>query len=230
MHKLLETKKVILFDLFHTLTALESTWGDNHPFTYQILGVEKEAWNYQLLQNSPDRLTGRKTDPFEIVAEMARTINPHISDYLITRAVENRIARFANAIINVPKETLAVLRHFKSQGKTIALISNADTMEAEPWERSPMAAYFDHVFFSCAVGCAKPDRRIYELCLDTIGIDAADAVFIGDGGSNELHGAQQVGLATIMIIGIISELWPEKVDERRPHADYVIERLGELIS
>lgn len=230
MHNCLADKKVILFDLFHTLTALESTWGDNRPFTYQLLEVGKEAWHYQVLQNSPDRLTGKKTDTFEIVSEMARNIDPNITDDLIQRAVENRIARVANALINVPEETLAVLRYFKSQGKTIALISNADAMEAEPWERSPMAAYFDHVFFSCDVGYAKPDLRIYRLCLDTIGIDAADAVFIGDGGSNELHGAQQVGLTTIMITGIISEFWPEKVPERRQHADYEIEWLGELIS
>jgi putative hydrolase of the HAD superfamily len=228
MHKLLETKKAILFDLFHTLIVIESNI-HNRPMTHEVLGVGKEEWRFQILQNSHEGITGKLTDPIEIIAGLARNIDPDISDEVIERAVENRIALFADAIINVPDETIAVLRYFKTQGKKVALVSNADCWEVSAWDRSPMAAFFDNVIFSCAAGVAKPDRRIYELCLNAIGIEAADAVFIGDGGSNELHGAQQVGLTTIMITGNIRSLWPERIAERRQHADYEIELLGELI-
>ena len=34
---------------------------------------------------------------------------------------------------------------------------------------------------------------------------------------------------TIMITGIIRELWPDRIAGRQRHADFVIERLGELI-
>jgi hypothetical protein len=105
MHICLANKKVILFDLFHTLTALESTWGDNRPLTYQLLGVEKEAWNYQLLQNSPDRLTGRKTDPFEIVAEMARNIDPGID-----ACKENRLNATPSVVISNNSDSGALER------------------------------------------------------------------------------------------------------------------------
>jgi len=54
----LSTKRAVIFDLFHTLTSLESTWGDNRPTTSMILGVSKEAWNEQLLERSRERLTG----------------------------------------------------------------------------------------------------------------------------------------------------------------------------
>ncbi len=229
MHNCLANKKAILFDLFHTLIAIESNI-NNRPMTHELLGVGKEEWRFQILQNAHDGITGKQTDPFKIIAGLVRNIDPDISDEVIERAVENRIALFADAIINVPDETMAVLRHLKSQGKKVALVSNADCWEVSAWARSPMAAFFDNVIFSCAAGVAKPDRRIYELSLNAIGIDADNAVFIGDGGSNELHGAQQVGLTTIMITGNIRSLWPEKIDERRRHADYVIERLGELIA
>ena len=61
-------KKAVIFDLFHTLTALESTWGDDRPFTYQVLGVGKQAWDDQLQKLSRDRLTGKQKDAFAIVA------------------------------------------------------------------------------------------------------------------------------------------------------------------
>lgn len=59
-------KKTVLFDLFHTLTALESTWSSG-PMTSEYLGVSKEAWNEQLLEKSKERLTGKEKDPFTII-------------------------------------------------------------------------------------------------------------------------------------------------------------------
>ena len=49
-----------------------------------------------------------------------------------------------------------------------------------------------------------------------------------DGGSNELEGARNAGMTTIMITGIIRELWPDRIADRRRHADFVIEQLTEL--
>jgi putative hydrolase of the HAD superfamily len=56
-----------------------------------------------------------------------------------------------------------------------------------------------------------------------------DSVFIGDGGSNELYGAKQIGLSTIMITGLIKEIWPDKIEAIKTYADYVIENIDELI-
>ena len=52
---------------------------------------------------------------------------------------------------------------------------------------------------------------------------------IGDGGSDELAGAQAMGFTTVMITGIIKEIWPERIDARREQADFVIEELDELV-
>jgi putative hydrolase of the HAD superfamily len=92
-----------------------------------------------------------------------------------------------------------------------------------------MARLFDEAIFSCNVGYAKPNPKIYQICLDALSTTADMAVFVGDGGSNELQGAQEMGLTSIMITGIISELWPDRIPERKKHANYVIERLVELI-
>jgi putative hydrolase of the HAD superfamily len=225
-----DTKKAIIFDLFHTLTALESAWAGGRPMTCELLGVSKAAWDEQLQQNSQDRLTGKKRDAFAIVAEMAHAIDPLISDDVIRAAVENRIARFAAALIHVPRETQEVLRRLRAKNKRIGLISNADVMEVAAWGRSPIAPFFDSVVFSCFVGCVKPERDIYEICMRQLEVTPGESVFVGDGGSRELEGARSLGITTVMVTGIIREIWPERIADRERHADFVIERLGELYS
>ena len=226
---IIEAKRAVVFDLFHTLTSLESTWGGGRRMTCEMLGVTREAWDEQLQRKSRDRLVGSKKDAFEIVAEMARAIDPSISDELIEAATENRIARFAPALREIPDETLAVLEWLKSRGKRIGLISNADVMEVAAWGQSKIGHLFDSTIFSCEVGYAKPEKEIYELSLRELGVSAAESVFVGDGGSNELQGAKSVGMTTVMITGIIRELWPERIADRQQHADFVIDRLTELV-
>ncbi len=116
----------------------------------------------------------------------------------------------------------------KARGKKIGLVSNASVMEISAWNRSPLAPLFDSTLFSCFVGCVKPDRRIYEICMDELGVTPEQCVFVGDGASNELEGARDLGITAIMIAGLIRDVWPERIEERRQHADLMIEHLDEL--
>jgi len=226
---IVQQRKAVVFDLFHTLTAIESSWGDGLPFTCEMLGVSREAWNEQLQLHSRARLVGEKQDPVQVVTEMARAIDPAIADGTIRAAVANRIRRFGAALLDIPDETMATLQALKSEGKKLGLISNADVMEVEAWDRSPLARMFDAAVFSCCVGTAKPERRIYEICLRRLGVAAGEAVFVGDGGSSELQGARAVGMVPVMIAGIIRELRPDRIEARAVHADFVIEHLAELL-
>jgi len=54
----IDAKKAVIFDLFHTLTSLESTLGPGRRTTSEMLGVSREDWNDQLLRKSRDRLVG----------------------------------------------------------------------------------------------------------------------------------------------------------------------------
>jgi len=228
LHAVVNSKRAVLFDLFHTVTALESTWSSG-PMTRQMLGVSKEAWDEQLLEKSRARLAGEMRDPIAIIRTMAHAIDPTIPQSAIETAVANRMERFAGALINVPPETLRVLRALRTGGKTLGLVSNADVTEVAAWDRSPMAPLFDSAVFSCHVGSVKPERRIYEVCMNALGVTPAQCMFVGDGASRELEGARNLRIVTVMITGIMREIWPEKIAERKRHADFVIENLGELV-
>lgn len=226
----MEKKKAVIFDLFHTLTAIELTRDDFRPLTHQVLRVSKEAWDDQLQKRSRERLTGEKKDALAIVGDMAHAIDPSIPHDVIRAATENRIARFAAALIQIPEESRSVLQALKSRGKRIGLISNADVMEVAAWHQCPIAHLFDSAVFSCLVGYIKPQAEIYKLCLRELGVAPKESLFVGDGGSNEMEGARSLGITTVMITGIINEIWPARIPEGRRHADFVIERLSELVT
>ena len=222
-------RKAVAFDLFHTLTSAESVVGQGLPTTCEVLGVTSEAWQEQLFEHSRSRLVGEAVDPFRIIGSMARAIDPAIADETIREATVNRIKRFGAALLGIPLEHKNVLQRLKQSGKKLGLISNADVMEVAEWDKSPIASLFDATVISCRVGAAKPDREIFEICLRQLGVSADEALFVGDGGSSELAGAHAVGLTTVMMTGVIKELWPERIGQHKADADYIVEQLSELL-
>lgn len=219
----------VIFDLFHTLTSVDAVvrWS---RATHEILGVTREAWLEQLSESSHDRLVGRIRDPVTMVGEMAHAIDPAITPETIREAADNRSRRFENALKRIPEESRDVLAGLKSAGKKLGLVSNADAMEVAAWSDSPIAGLFDATVLSCDVGYAKPEPEIYEICLRDLGVDPGDVVYVGDGGSDELKGAGALGMTTVMMTGVIKEMWPERIEPRLPYADFVIEKLYELLS
>jgi len=61
------------------------------------------------------------------------------------------------------------------------------------------AEVFDVLIFSAEVGLAKPDRRIYELALDRLHVNPAEAVFVDDMQGN-VEAAQAIGMVGIRYV------------------------------
>jgi putative hydrolase of the HAD superfamily len=67
------------------------------------------------------------------------------------------------------------------------------------WPESAFAGLFDAEVFSSRIGISKPDPRIYLACCEELGVEPAEAVFVGDGANDELEGARRVGMRAILI-------------------------------
>lgn len=85
----------------------------------------------------------------------------------------------------------------KEKGYKLGLISNCFSEEVKVIRESCLYPYFDAVVLSYEAGLLKPDRRIYELCVDKLGLSAQDCLYVGDGGSNELVGARECGMKAV---------------------------------
>lgn len=93
-------------------------------------------------------------------------------------------------------ETLGELRR---RGILTGLITVCSEDVVDVWEETPFAGLFDAEVFSSSCGLRKPDARIYRLALDELGVDPAEALFVGDGANDELAGAERVGMSAVLI-------------------------------
>lgn len=87
----------------------------------------------------------------------------------------------------------------------------------------------DVVAFSCELGVRKPDPEIYLAATRRLNVQPDECVFVGDGGSNELYGAHELGMAATMLVD------PNLVDTERfeGHSSWdgtIITSLAELVS
>lgn len=218
----------VIFDLFHTLTGPYSVSG-GLPTTNEVLGIESARWNAAIAKNSRARLTGALRDPSEIVRSVAHQIDPDIPLEVIKSAADARIALAARVLQTIPDASIDALNTLRSHGLKLALISNLDCCEYVGWVSSPLRGLFDVELFSCEVGMAKPEPAIYRECLSRLGLSAAECLYVEDGGGNELRGARQVGVFTVLFTGIIQDLWPERISSLAQSADARVDQLCDVL-
>ena len=79
---------------------------------------------------------------------------------------------------------------------TTGIISNAWPNARAAVKRWVNGDAFDDLIFSAEVGLAKPDRRIFDLALERLQVQATESIFIDDVQEN-VEAAQAIGMAGI---------------------------------
>jgi putative hydrolase of the HAD superfamily len=98
--------------------------------------------------------------------------------------------------VYTPKEEMfALASTLKDRGYTVGLLSNAESPTVRFFHRQGYTM-FDVAVFSCEEGTAKPERKIYQIALERLGANPAEAVFIDDR-ADFIEGAQKLGMHTI---------------------------------
>jgi putative hydrolase of the HAD superfamily len=211
----------VLFDLFHTLACVPSAALLGEPAVPEILGVAADEW--QRLYYDDDvlgRCTGCVVDSVEAMRRVTHSIDPTIPEERIFAAVESRRRRFETGLLGIERAILDALDRLRSAGIRTALVSDAGADDVECWTRCPLCERLDAVVFSYRVGVRKPDARIYARALDALGVAPANAIFVGDGGSDEHRGARALGMTTVLVTRLAGKWLPEVLDARRVHADW----------
>ncbi|OQX31517.1 MAG: hypothetical protein B0D96_06210 [Candidatus Sedimenticola endophacoides] len=218
--------RAILFDLFATLISVSKAAGGGR-YTADILGLDRHAWNRACFSEHHEIC--RPTRQRDIVRRLAHSLDPEIPETLIAEACEERQRRFDRALIEVEAEILTVLGELRGRGIHLGLISNASTDEVRAWDRSPLAPLLDCALFSCHCGLKKPDPGIYHLGLRTLGLPPHQALFVGDGGSDEHLGARRAGIHSLQVTYFLERLSPEELAHKARGARGRINHIRELL-
>ncbi len=189
--------KAIFFDLFGTLISVTKAAKGKGRYTADILGLDRAAWNQACFGEHHDIVS--ETDHVEAIQRMAHSLDPSIPLSRIHEAAEERQLRFDNALIEIEAGILETLQTLNRGGIKLGLISNASTGEVSAWHRSPLAPLFSTVHFSCEHGLKKPQPGIYQKALGEMAIEPEEALFIGDGSSEEHLGAENCGIHSLLV-------------------------------
>ena len=96
-------------------------------------------------------------------------------------------------------DVLPAMDLLKQEGYTLGLISNMNTGGDQLAESMGLTPCLDLVVTSGEVGMEKPHPPIFHEALRRAGVEADDAVHVGDQLSSDIDGARNVGIQPILL-------------------------------
>lgn len=105
-----------------------------------------------------------------------------------------RLMAEIDASIRVRPLMLGAVDELRRRGLKAAALTN----NWIPFGEGGLVDHFDVVVESVVEGTRKPERRIYEICLSRLGLEAADCLMLDDLGPN-LKPARELGMTTVKV-------------------------------
>ncbi|HYA77760.1 MAG TPA: HAD family hydrolase [Verrucomicrobiae bacterium] len=210
----LENVKAVLFDLFDTLILID----DNHEcFTNSLLKLHSSLFKNGFLCDFSDFESSYVKVAEQIEAATATNLRePHFKIYVsltlsnlgyrvspedkaINEGVRNFCREFS-CYVQLDPQAVTVLEFLQEKYKT-GLISNLSFSECA-WDllkTNNLKNLFDFIIISGDVNIRKPNPKIFKIALDSLGVPACEAIFIGDTLETDIEGAINTGMIPIHI-------------------------------
>ena len=100
-------------------------------------------------------------------------------------------------------DTVATLEMLKERGIKLGIITNTPTGRTASQKRKVevlgIAKYFDEIIYSTECEYRKPDRRIYDMMADRLGVPSSECVFVGDDPASDITGALNADMRAVFI-------------------------------
>jgi putative hydrolase of the HAD superfamily len=113
-------------------------------------------------------------------------------------------------------DVLSTLKTLKEQNLTLGLLTNLDTDMRPICSELGLEPYIDFIVTSGEIGADKPKPPIFLAALQQAGVEASEAVHVGDQYKLDAVGAMGVGINPILIDRY--NLYPEITDCPRIHS------------
>jgi putative hydrolase of the HAD superfamily len=189
--------RAVLFDFFGTLTQAVQR-GPAHIEFAQRMGCDPAAYFRVLDKTFYARASGGFGTPAGTLHRVLRMAGAAPTPEQVAWAVQARIG-VARADVRMRREALPVLGLLRHWGVRTAVVSDCWYELPRFFPRLPIARLVDATVFSVEVGHCKPHPAMYLTACEQLGVEPAECLFIGDGGSHELSGARCVGMLPVQL-------------------------------
>jgi putative hydrolase of the HAD superfamily len=231
--------EAVLFDLFDTLLLLEGNEVYYEPSLKKMheflvkngIKVNFDDFSHTYFEVR-DKFYSESRDTLEEphfnvrVSQTLRKLgyNFSVTDPIVVRATMTFADEFMR-YVSLDEDAPDVLSKLHGKYK-LGLVSNFGIPECGRalLDIFGLSKFFDFIVISGEVNQRKPSPRIFKNALQTLGVDASKAVFVGDMLDLDIMGPKSVGMKTVLI-----ERKPIKEDtDIKP--DKTIKRLTELLT
>ncbi len=89
--------------------------------------------------------------------------------------------------------TLEIANRLRKSGYITGVISNTENLHVEEMRKMGLLEGFSSVVLSCEVGLRKPDKGIFKIALEMLGMPAKRVVYTDDN-EKKLEGARRLGI------------------------------------
>ncbi|MEV4655196.1 HAD family hydrolase [Micromonospora sp. NPDC049301] len=189
--------QAVLFDFFGTLTRSVQR-GAAHLGTAELLGCPTETLNEVLNRTYYERATGRFGNAEATLRWVCAQAGVHPSDRAVRAAVASR-HRAVRADTRLRADAVPVLAALRQRGLRTGVISDCTHELPAFLPQLAIAPLLDVRVYSVQVGRCKPDAALYLTACRRLGLAPRDCLYVGDGGSQELTGAERAGMSAVRL-------------------------------
>jgi putative hydrolase of the HAD superfamily len=185
--------RAVVFDLWDTLVVWpEDEWGGFYGRMADALGIERERFTEVWFDHYDLRATGPLEPSVQAVCEQLGVDGGRVG-----KLVEMRIDWTRETLVPRPG-AVEVLDELRRRGYRLGLISVCSDEVPTLWEHTELAPRIDEAVFSCSVGVAKPDPRIYRIAAERLGVEPGECLFVDDQPAF-VEGARTAGMDAVRL-------------------------------
>lgn len=109
------------------------------------------------------------------------------------------INEFSSVPTKLFEDVIPTLKQLKCAGMTMIAISNCTPWEANDIEELGLKAYIQEVFYSFAIGVAKPDINLFLYVQKKIGVLPKNILHVGDSYTADVKGSIEAGWRVVLL-------------------------------
>jgi HAD superfamily hydrolase (TIGR01549 family) len=209
--------KAVVFDLGHTLIDYYIDWREpeNRAISdfYRAISENRDdppdkcVFVETMIQELENARGRRRVEMIEIplqtfLGERLEQFGLPLDEGLIQEGLEIFYMALLEHRTLIPN-TLEMLQSLKENGYRVGLISDVAWGLPSYFPKRDMAfykldVYFDDLVFSTDVGLRKPNPRIFQIALENLGIEAREAVYVGNNLQADIKGAHDSGMKAVL--------------------------------